>query len=276
MSTPVSKALNTLAKGAIGLGVAGSIAQASLFVVDGGHQAVVWDRFRGVLPDTYGEGMHVRLPWVQKPYIFEIRTRPRTIKSVTPTKDLQMVNISLRVLFKPKKKELPTIYKSLGVDYDERVLPSIGNEVLKSVVAHYNAEQLLTLRDKVSREVRVALIQRASEFNIVLDDVAITDLTFAREFAAAVEAKQVAQQMSERAKFVVIQSEQEKRANIVRAEGEAAAAQLINQAMQSSGPGLVELRKIEAAREIAETLARSRNITYLPNSGNVLMNLQTH
>ena len=30
-----------------------------------------------------------------------------------------------------------------------------------------------------------------------------------------------------------------------------------------SGPGFIELRKIEALREIAETLARSRNVTYL-------------
>ena len=35
------------------------------------------------------------------------------------------------------------------MDWDERVLPSIGNEVLKAVVAQYNAEQLLTQRDKV-------------------------------------------------------------------------------------------------------------------------------
>ena len=48
--------------------------------------------------------------------------------------DLQMVNITLRVLYKPDTANLVTVYKTLGTDYDERVLPSIGNEVLKSVV----------------------------------------------------------------------------------------------------------------------------------------------
>lgn len=43
--------------------------------------------------------------------------------------DLQMVNISLRVLSRPDSAQLPAIYRQLGVDYDERVLPSICNEV---------------------------------------------------------------------------------------------------------------------------------------------------
>ena len=55
----------------------------------------------------------------------------------------------------------------------------------------------------MSRDIRRILTQRAYFFNIVLDDVSITQLTFSREYTSAVEAKQVAQQDSERAKFIV-------------------------------------------------------------------------
>jgi regulator of protease activity HflC (stomatin/prohibitin superfamily) len=48
--------------------------------------------------------------------------------------DLQNVNITLRVLFRPVPTSLPNIYSTLGIDYDERVLPSITNEILKAVV----------------------------------------------------------------------------------------------------------------------------------------------
>lgn len=54
--------------------------------MDGGERAVMFDRFRGVLPDVEGEGTHLKVPWVQTPHIMDIRTRPRTISSVTGTK----------------------------------------------------------------------------------------------------------------------------------------------------------------------------------------------
>jgi len=102
-----------------------------------------------------------------------------------------MVNITIRVLSKPDSIQLRWIFRTLGKDYDERVLPSIVNEVSKAVVAKYNAAELLTKRELVSSQIRLQLEKRASEFRIVLDDVSITHLTFSREYTNAVEAKQV-------------------------------------------------------------------------------------
>lgn len=159
--------------------------------VDAGHRAVIFDRFRGVQDSVVGEGTHFLIPWVQKPIIFDCRSRPRNVPVITGSKgtsllslyfwycfslasvlhlffhvyiivslcitmfiilllliklrklhngvslslsDLQNVNITLRILFRPVAAQLPRIFTSIGEDYDERVLPSITTEVLKAVV----------------------------------------------------------------------------------------------------------------------------------------------
>jgi prohibitin 1 len=62
---------------------------------------------------------------------------------------MQTVSLSLRVLHRPEVSNLPRIYSKLGQDYEERVLPSIGNEVLKAIVAQFDAGELITQRELV-------------------------------------------------------------------------------------------------------------------------------
>ncbi|CAL7950643.1 unnamed protein product [Xylocopa violacea] len=269
----MSQYLNRLGHFGAAMAITGSVIHTSLYTVDGGHRAVIFDRFKGIKNQVVGEGTHFFIPWVQKPIIFDIRCRPRNIPVITGSKDLQNVNITLRILFRPVPDTLPKIYTILGVDYDERVLPSITNEVLKAVVAQFDAGELITQREIVSQKVREDLMERAGQFGLILDDISITHLTFGKEFTQAVEMKQVAQQEAEKARFLVEKAEQHKKAAIISAEGDAQAASLIAKSLGEAGDGLVELRRIEAAEDIAHNLSKSRQVAYLPPGQNVLLSL---
>lgn len=130
--------------------------------------------------------------------------------------------------------------------------------------------------------IRRELVERARDFNIILDDVSLTELSFGKEYTAAVESKQVAQQEAQRAAFFVERAVQEKQQKIVQAEGEAEAAKMISFsiclfAIRSNlllytlksflnryvylglavgrNPGYLKLRKIRAAQSIARTVS---------------------
>lgn len=121
-SGPASALVKFLAfTGAAGYGIYHSI-----YNVPAGHRAVVYSRIDGVGKAVSEQGTHFVIPWLQRPIIFDVRTRPRTYASLTGTKDLQMINISIRVLSKPDRSRLQWIYTHLGLGMKPYTEPVIG------------------------------------------------------------------------------------------------------------------------------------------------------
>jgi len=253
------------------MGGSGAFLYNTLFTVEAGHCALKFNRLQGITNTVYQPATHFRIPWLEWPIHIDVRTRPRNIVSLTGTRDLQMVNISLRTLFRPDQNRLAEIYRRLGPEYDEIVLLSLGNEVLKSVVARFSAQEMMTQRDSVSRTIQRELTTRAAEFGLIVDEVALTHLTFSPEFAHAVEQKQVAQTDADRAKYLVMQAEERKKQIVLKAQGTEREAQLIGEAMKNN-PQYAELKRIENAVEIAKSLSKSGNKVVLSAEG-LMLNL---
>ena len=263
---------------AAGLGGIGWTVQNSIVIVQPGRLGLVYNRFglggQGGLNETatLTEGLNFVVPWFQRPVIYDTRVKSQVVNTSSGSKDLQMVQISLRVLFKPNPNKLSHVYRTLGMDYDARLLPSIVNEITKAVVAKYNASELLTKRDSVSQAVRAMLIKRAADFEVLVDDVSITHLAFSKDYTAAVEAKQVAQQDAERSKYIVDKAVQEKKSIVIKADGEAQSAHLIGSAIKKN-PAFLQLRRIEAAKDVASSVVSSGNKVYLNSDALMLNNL---
>jgi hypothetical protein len=100
-----------------------------------------------------------------------------------------------------------------------------------------------------------------TNFHLTLDDVAITHLNFGREFIKAIESKQVASQdcqEAERKQYLVQRAEQERIASVTRTGGDAEASTIITSAMERTGNTIVEVRRMDAAKESGREHLRRR------------------
>lgn len=145
----------------------------TLYKVEPGFQSIKFDIFSGVLPKVYREGYHFLIPFVQRPIIYDCRMKNHIFISVAGTKDLQIVQLKTRLISRPDVEHLPDLYRILGMNYDERVLYSIVYEITGSVLSQYNATQLINQRDTISYLIKQKLQDKAREFYIELDDVAL-------------------------------------------------------------------------------------------------------
>ena len=106
----MASVFNGLSRYAIPIIIA-SLGQASIYDVEGGTRAVIFDRLSGVKEQVVNEGTHFLIPWLQRAIVYDVRTKPRNISTTTGSKDLQMVSLTLRVLHRPEVKMLPKIYQ---------------------------------------------------------------------------------------------------------------------------------------------------------------------
>ncbi|KAL4507154.1 hypothetical protein ABPG72_001947 [Tetrahymena utriculariae] len=258
---------------AVSLGIAGVagliIAQSCIYTVEPGHTALKFSRLTGLSDKQYNEGWHLRIPYFERPIIFNTQTRYKTFPANTANADMQSVNITVRVLFEPVQEKLSDLYRYVGYDYDNKILPSIMNEVMRAVVAQYSASQLMSQRDKISQKIQKILEERARVFHINIKNIAITELSFSKEYQEATEAKKIAQQEAERARYYVEMAKDIKKSIIIKAQAQSKSIELVGQAAANDA-SYIELKRIEYAKEIASVLADSRNHIML-NSDILLM-----
>ncbi|CAF4210664.1 unnamed protein product [Rotaria sordida] len=89
------------------------------------------------------------ISWLHRPIIFDVRTRPRSVPSITGTKDIKARE--KQSTSGDRAELLPNFFTNLGLDYEERVLPLITNEILKSVAAEQSRQANVIAEEGVAR-----------------------------------------------------------------------------------------------------------------------------
>ncbi len=199
------------------------IALSCVRTVPTGHTGIV-TTFGKVEDATYEAGVHVVLPW--KTVInMDNRNQKATERLMCFSSDIQEVSVVYTLNYQIEKTNAQTIYRTIGTDYYRTVVSPRIEEAVKSVIAKYTAEELLSNRAVLSNEIKDILTAKLATYNIEVIDTSLEDLDFSDAFTDAVEAKQVAEQKSKQAEIEQGQAlmEADYKAKIAKTEAEAAA-----------------------------------------------------
>ncbi len=246
-----------VAIGIIALIAIGLVAYSAVQIVDAGHRGVLlhWNAVDTSVPPL-SEGLHFVMPFADSVVQMEVRTLKYVKSTTSASKDLQTVSTAVTVNYHPAPESIHHLYQEVGLDYEDRIIQPAVEEVVKQVTANYNAEELITKRPQVKADIEREITDRLADFDIMTEVISITDFQFSTLFAAAIEAKVEAEQRALKAENDLLRIEVEARqieqqaqgeanANIARANGEAEAIRIINEAL-AQNPNYLEWLKTQA------------------------------
>jgi len=217
------------------------------FTVPAGNVAIKL-RF-GKIVDSYTEGIHLKIPFVDQVEKFSVRIKKDSFQTEAFSKDLQTVKLTLAINHRVLPETIISIYRNLGPDYTNTVLRPMVEEWTKAVLAKYSAEAVISNRVQVAQELDEILKAKMNEKQVIVSDIAITDFDFSPQFLKAVEEKQIAEQEAKRATNLVEKVKKEAEQKILQAEAEAKSLRLQREVVSDN---LIKLRQVEAQLKAIE------------------------
>lgn len=240
------------------------------FVLIGAGQRGVVMNFGAVQEAIMGEGLHFRIPIVQKVEKIDVQTQKLEVKAMAYSKDIQTVESQLALNYHLKTEAVNKLWQEVGTDYQIRLIDPSIQESVKAVTAKFTAQELIEQRAKVKDEIKSELFNRLSKY-FVVDEFSIIDFAFSDEYENAVEAKQVAQQSALKAENDLQRIKTEAEQRIAQARAEAEAIKLQSDA--ANNDKYINLKALEVQKSAIEKWNGVLPTQMTPNAALPFINL---
>lgn len=197
----------------------------SLTIVPTGHTGVV-TRFGAVSDTTLQEGLHFKVPFIDKVIKIDNRVVRVDVEGESASKDLQTINVTVSINYRVNKNDSANIYRNVRKDYEDIIVKPAVQESIKAITAKYDAEELITKRQEVSSQMKATLGEKIEKYGLLIENFNVVNFGFSEEFNKAIEAKQTAQQLALKAEQDLIRIKKEAEQEIVKAQAEAEAMKI--------------------------------------------------
>lgn len=205
----------------------------SFYTIDSGERGIVLRNGKAVSVAT--DGFNTKVPFIDEVKKANIRTMKVAAQAAAGTKDLQTVTTEVSVNYHLKEEALLSIYSKTGIKLEDTIIGPRIQEVVKAEAAKYSAEELLLKREAFKTGVTEALRTDLLGYNVVLEATQITNFAFSPDFSKAVEDKQIANQLAQKATNDLARIRIEGEQRIAQSKSEAEAIRVQAEAVRAQG-----------------------------------------
>lgn len=231
-------------------------------IVPTGYTGIV-TTFGTVHNETLGAGLNVHAPW-DNVITMDNREQRIGFKLEAFSKDIQQVDVQGSINLNIDKSTAMNLYKDVGTDYINVLVQPRIQEDVKIVIAKYTAENLIDSRQQAADQIYSKIKEELASKGINIISLAIENIDFTDAFEKAVEEKQVATQLKQKAQTeqerMTMEEEAKAKRAVIVANAEAEQAKIAAQAdlevvkIQSEASLYAGQREAEMNQRIAETL----------------------
>lgn len=227
-------------------------------------------RFGKVQQDVIQEGLNLKVPFIEKIVKIDCKTKKVETTAAGSTKDMQNVSTSIAVNYNVNKETANNLYREIGLDFENIIISPAIQESIKSTLAQYTAEELITKRSNVSNEIQNILIDKIQEKGFVITEFNLVNIDFSEEYDKAIETKAVRQQEVETAKAELEKQKIQNEKEISEAQKDAQVMALQNSQITEN---TLRLKELENEKAMIDTWNGTLPSTMLSNGANALFNI---
>lgn len=227
-------------------------------------------QFGKVQDDVLQEGLNLKIPYIEKIVLMDCKTKKVEVTSESSSKDLQTVSVTVALNYNVNKQTAGKLYREVGVDYENIIVSPAILESIKSVMAQYTAEELITKRSEVSAMIWEALANKITSKGLDVTGFDLINIDFSDAFNAAIEAKVVKQQEVAAAQAELEKQKIQNEKEVSIAEKDAKVMELQNREITEN---TLKLKELEIKQKMIEKWDGKYPTTMLGNDTSTLFNL---
>lgn len=206
-------------------------------------------RFGQVQNTVIQEGLNYKVPYIEKIVKIDCKTKKVEVSTEGSTKDMQNVTASIAVNYNVVKETANELYKTVGTEYENVIISPAILESIKSTMAQFTTEELITKRAQVSDEIQDTLSEKIVDRGFTITEFNIINIDFSEAFDQAIEAKAVKQQEVQSAQADLEKQKIQNEKEIAEAQKDAQVMQLQNSQITDN---TLRLKELEIKQKMIE------------------------